>query len=45
LPDYPRAALGTFAVYAPNRYLAAKARLFNDFLVSHFGDRPSWDDF
>ena len=45
LPDYPPTELGIFAVYAPNRYLAAKTRLLIDFLASRFGDRPSWDDF
>jgi DNA-binding transcriptional LysR family regulator len=45
LPDYPPTELGIFAVYAPNRYLAAKTRLMIDFLASRFGDRPRWDDF
>ena len=43
LPNYPPAALGVFALYAPNRYLAAKTRLLIDFLASRFGERPSWD--
>lgn len=45
LPDYPPTDLGIFAVYAPNRYLAAKTRLLIDFLAFRFGDRPTWDDF
>lgn len=43
LPDYPPAELGIFALYAPNRYLAAKTRLFIDFVAKRFGDSPSWD--
>ncbi len=45
LPDYPPAELGIFALYAPNRYLAAKTRVFIDFLTSRFGGEPAWDDF
>ena len=45
LPDTQPAALGIYALYAPNRYLAAKTRLFIDFLVGRFGDTPSWDAF
>ncbi len=45
LPDYPPAALGMYALFASNRYLAAKTRLLIDFLVTRFGDTPSWDDF
>lgn len=43
LSDYrpPEAAL--YALYPPNRYLAAKVRLFIDFLVERFGGRPHWD--
>ena len=37
LPEYPPLDLSIFAVYAPNRYLAAKTRLFIDFLVERFG--------
>lgn len=43
LPDYPPTELGLFALYAPNRYLAAKTRLLIDFLAARFGERPSWD--
>lgn len=45
LPETPPTGLGLFALYAPNRYLAAKTRLLVDFLASAFGERPSWDDF
>lgn len=43
LPDFPPASLGIYALFAPNRYLAAKTRVFIDFLASRFGDSPSWD--
>jgi DNA-binding transcriptional LysR family regulator len=45
LPDYPPVGLGIYALYAPNRYLAAKTRLFVDFLSARFGERPEWDRF
>ena len=45
LPDNPPAHLAIYALYAPNRYLAAKTRLFIDFLVERFGETPQWDDF
>ncbi|MFN3625367.1 MAG: LysR family transcriptional regulator [Hyphomicrobium sp.] len=45
LSDYPPIELGIFALYAPNRYLAAKTRLFIDFLAKRFGDMPAWDAF
>jgi DNA-binding transcriptional LysR family regulator len=41
----PPTELGIFALYAPNRYLAAKTRVFIDFLVSRFGEKPAWDAF
>lgn len=44
LPEYPPSELGVFALYAPNRYLAAKVRLFIDFLVLRFGPKAVWDD-
>lgn len=43
LPEYTAAELGIYALYAPNRYLAVKTRVFVDFLAAHFGDRPEWD--
>lgn len=45
LPDTPPTDLAIFALYAPNRYLAAKTRLFIDFLVERFGEVPAWDSF
>ena len=45
LPGNPPPELGIFALYAPNRYLAAKTRLFIDFLASRFGEEPAWDVF
>lgn len=35
LPDHRPAPMGIYAIYAPNRYLAAKTRIFIDFLVEH----------
>jgi len=45
LPDLAPPELGIFALYAPNRYLAAKTRVFIDFLAARFGDDPGWDAF
>ncbi|MFA5957104.1 LysR family transcriptional regulator [Hyphomicrobium sp.] len=45
LPDNRPADLSIHALYAPNRYLAAKTRVFIDFLVERFGKNPSWDNF
>ena len=45
LPDFPPVPLGIYALYAPNRFLAAKTRLFVDFLSARFGERPEWDRF
>ncbi len=45
LPQTPPTALAIYALYAPNRYLAAKTRVFIDFLVERFGEAPSWDAF
>ena len=45
LPDHPPVGLGIYALYAPNRYLAAKTRVFVDFLSARFGERPDWDRF
>ncbi|MDX2260009.1 MAG: LysR family transcriptional regulator [Hyphomicrobiaceae bacterium] len=35
--------LAIAALYAPNRYLAAKTRAFIDFLVARFGQTPPWE--
>lgn len=45
LPQTPPTGLGIYALYAPNRYLAAKSRLFIDFLAQRFGEEPVWDQF
>jgi DNA-binding transcriptional LysR family regulator len=45
LPELRPTELTIFALYAPNRYLAAKVRVFIDFLVARFGSTPAWDDF
>ena len=45
LPDNPPPELGIYALYAPNRYLAAKTRVFIDFVVARFGEEPAWDAF
>ena len=45
LPAYAPRDLGIFAMYAPNRYLAAKTRLLIDFLVARLGSTPDWDGF
>jgi len=43
LPQNPPTELAIHALYAPNRYLAAKTRVFIDFLVERFGETPPWD--
>ncbi len=43
LPDYGFGDSAVHALYAPSRHLAAKVRLFIDFLVARFGTRPVWD--
>jgi DNA-binding transcriptional LysR family regulator len=43
LPGYGFGDSAVHALYAPSRYLAAKVRVFIDFLVARFGDRPAWD--
>jgi len=45
LPETPPSELGIYALFAPNRYLAAKTRVLVDFLVGRFGDTPAWDAF
>jgi DNA-binding transcriptional LysR family regulator len=45
LPGNQPTELGLYALYAPNRYLAAKTRLFIDFLVERLGTAPEWDAF
>lgn len=43
LPEYDTTELGLFALYAPNRFLAAKVRVFIDFLKDRFGLLADWD--
>ena len=45
LADYPPTALDIYAIYAPNKFLAAKNRVLIDFLVKRFGPKPPWDAF
>jgi len=43
LADYKSPELSLYAIYPPNRHLALKVRVFIDFLVERFGQRPYWD--
>jgi DNA-binding transcriptional LysR family regulator len=43
LPEYRAPETSLFATYLPNRYLAAKVRVFVDYLVARFGVQPYWD--
>jgi DNA-binding transcriptional LysR family regulator len=43
LPECEAPRMSLFATYLPNRYLAAKVRVFVDFLVAMFGPEPEWD--
>jgi DNA-binding transcriptional LysR family regulator len=43
LSEHTPPPLGIFALYAANRYLAVKTRLFIDFLATRFGAVPEWD--
>lgn len=45
LAEFPPAQLAVYALYAPNRYLAAKTRVLIDFLAARFGATPAWDRF
>jgi DNA-binding transcriptional LysR family regulator len=45
LPKNPPPEFALHALYAPNRYLAAKTRVFIDFLAARFGHEPAWDAF
>jgi DNA-binding transcriptional LysR family regulator len=42
LPDNRPPDGAIHALYAPNRYLAAKTRVFIDFLVERFSSNPPW---
>jgi DNA-binding transcriptional LysR family regulator len=43
LPDCNPPETALFATYLPNRYVAAKVRVFVDYLVARFGPAPHWD--
>jgi len=43
LSDYKPPELSLCAIYPPTRHLSVKVRLFIDFLVERFGNRPYWD--
>jgi DNA-binding transcriptional LysR family regulator len=43
LPEWEGPRMALFATYLPNRYLAAKVRVFVDHLVAMFGPEPQWD--
>jgi DNA-binding transcriptional LysR family regulator len=43
LPECEAPRMALFATYLPNRYLAAKVRVFVDYLVAMFGPEPRWD--
>ena len=43
MEEYSPPDAAIHALYAPNRYLAAKTRVLIDFLAARFGDRPVWD--
>ncbi len=45
LSEYEQGELGIYALYTPNRFLAAKTRLLIDFLAARFGPRPEWERF
>ncbi len=45
LDDFQATEAGIYALYAANRYLAAKTRVLIDFLSKRFGMIPSWDAF
>ncbi|MGD8326130.1 MAG: LysR family transcriptional regulator [Sphingomonadales bacterium] len=45
LQPYAYTDFGIFAVYPHNRHLSAKVRVFVDFLKSHWGADPYWNDF
>lgn len=43
LTDFKAPEISLYAIYRPARHLSLKVRLFIDFLVARFGDRPYWD--
>jgi DNA-binding transcriptional LysR family regulator len=43
MAEYEPPPMGIYALYAPNRYLAVKTRVFIDFLAKRFSGIPEWD--
>ena len=43
LTDYSREEIGLHALYPSTRNLSARVRVFIDFLIERFGDKPFWD--
>ena len=43
LPECKPPETALFATYLPNRYVAAKVRVFVDYFVARFGPSPEWD--
>jgi DNA-binding transcriptional LysR family regulator len=43
LSAYKAPALSLYAIYPQTRHLSVKVRLFIDFLIERFGNRPYWD--
>lgn len=43
LPSVSWRELHAYAVYPPGRHLSPRVRVFIDFLVERFGDKPYWD--
>lgn len=42
MPDYEPPEIAINAIWPTNRLLSTKVRHFLDFIVDHFGERPSW---
>ncbi len=43
LENYSLPLIHAYAIYPATRYLSHRARVFIDFLVERFGDKPYWD--
>lgn len=43
LTKYRAPELSVYALYPPTRHLSVKVRVFIDFLVERFGNKPYWD--
>jgi len=44
LTDYQLPELNAYVIYPQTRFLSQKARVFIDFLVTHFGNKAHWDE-